>query len=113
VKTITDKVAEQITTISPAVNESVVNFLVNKEVDKRSSAIIQGIDKYNGLKNDLRKVKPDQVLFAEDGKEVSSGYSKAKLEERKKLIEQIEKLEKALDQAIGGGDMSKLYDLVK
>ena len=38
-------------------------------------------------------------------------YYIAKFEERKKLNEQIEKLQKALDLAIDKGDMSKLYEL--
>jgi len=112
-KSITDAVAAKIAEISPKVNEKVVDHLVALELEKRSTAIVGGLDKLRGLQNDLRKIRPDVGgAFAEDGTETKPTlYSKAKFDERKKLIEQIEKLEKALDLAIDKGDMSKLYEL--
>ena len=112
-KTITDAVAEKIAAISPAVNEKVIDALVVRELEKRSDAVLTGLDKIRGLQNDLKKIRPDVGgAFDEDGTEVKPIlYSKAKFEERKKLNEQIEKLQKALDLAIDKGDMSKLYEL--
>jgi len=112
-KTITDVVAEKIAEISPAVNDKVIDALVARELDKRSDAILAGLDKLNSLKNDLKKIKPDVGgYFDEDGNETKPmQYSKAKFEELKKGKEQIDKVQKALDLAIDKGDMSKLYDL--
>lgn len=113
--TITDKVAEQIAAISPRVNERVIEHLVTVELEKRTNAIVAGLETLRGLQNDLRKVKPDVGgSFDEDGNETKpTQYSKAKFEERKKLLEQIGKYEKALDLAIDKGDMSKLNELKK
>ena len=112
-KTITDAVADKIAEISPAVNERVIDHLVALELEKRSTAIVSGLDKLRGLQNDLRKLRPDVGgAFNEDGTEVKPMlYSKDKFEARKKLTEQIDKLQKALDLAIDKGDMSKLYEL--
>jgi len=112
-KTITDAVANKIAEISPAVNEKVIDHLVTVELEKRSTAILGGLEKLRGLQNDLKKIKPDVGgAFDEDGTEVKPTlYSKEKFEARKKANEQIEKLQKALDLAIDKGDMSKLYEL--
>ena len=112
-KTITDAVAEKIAAISPAVNEKVIDALVVRELEKRSDAVLSGLDKLRTMQNDLRKIKPDVGgFFDEDGNETKpNAYSKAKFEERKKFNEQIEKLQKALDLAIDKGDMSKLYEI--
>lgn len=111
--TITNAVAEKIAAISPAVNEKVIDALVARELEKRSDAVLGGLDKLRTMQNDLKKIRPDVGgAFDEDGNEVKPTlYSKAKFDERKKLNEQIEKLQKALDLAIDKGDMSKLYEL--
>ena len=110
---ITNAVAEKIAAISPAVNEKVIDALVARELEKRSDAVLGGLDKLRTMQNDLRKIRPDVGgAFDEAGNEVKPTlYSKAKFDERKKLNEQIEKLQKALDLAIDKGDMSKLYEL--
>jgi len=112
-KTITDAVAEQIAAISPAVNSKVIDALVARELEKRSDAVLNGLDKLRGLQNDLKKIRPDVGgAYDEEGNEIKPTlFSKAKFDERKKLVEQIEKLQKALDLAIDKGDMSKLYEL--
>lgn len=112
-KTITSAVAEKLSNISPTVNEKVIDFMVNKEIEKRSDAIVKGIEKLNGLQNDMKKHKPDQIFFDEEGNQTRAEWTKPKLEEKNKLTAQIDKMQKALDSAIGTGDMSKLYDLLK
>ena len=67
-KTITDAVANKIAEISPAVNEKVIDHLVTVELEKRSTAILGGLEKLRGLQNDLKKIKPDVGgAFDEDG----------------------------------------------
>lgn len=112
-KTITDAVAEKIAAISPEVNEKVIEALVEREKAKRTDAVLAGLDKLRTLQSDLRKIRPDVGgAFDENGTELKPTlYSKAKFEERKKVVEQIDKLQKALDLAIDKGDMTKLYEL--
>lgn len=114
-KTITDAVAERLAEISPAVNNKVVEHIVNIQLEKRSTAIVEGITKLDKLTNDLKKVRPDVGgSFTDTGEETKPTlYSKEKFEERKKLNEQIAKLTNALDLAIDKADMSKLYELTK
>ena len=113
--TITETVAERIAAISPQVNDKVVDHLVNLELDKRTNAIVEAMTKLRDLQNELKKFKPDLGgFFQEDGTEVKpTNYSKDKFDARKKVLDQIDKYEKALDLAIDKGDMSKLYDLKK
>lgn len=110
---ITNAVADKIAAISPAVNEKVIDALVVRELEKRTDAVLSGLDKLRGLQNDLKKIRPDVGgFYDEDGNETKpNAYSKAKFDERKKLLEQIEKITKALDLAIDKGDMSKLYEI--
>lgn len=112
-KTITEVVAQKLAEISPVVNEKVIDALVDREVEKRTKLIVDSLDKLRSLQGELRKIKPDVgQSFSEDGTETKpTQYSKAKFEERKKLLEQIAKLQTALDVAIDKGDMSKLNEL--
>lgn len=112
-KTITEAVAERISSISAAVNEKVIETLVNQHLNKCAEAILNGMEKLRTLEGELRKIKPDVGGYFDDqGNEVKAAhYSKEKHEERKKKNEQIEKLRAALDLAIEKGDMSKLNDI--
>lgn len=112
-KTITEAVADRIGGISPEVNERVITALVDRELTKRTEAILNGYDKLRTLENELKKIKPDLGgYFEEDGTEIKPmRYSKERFEERKKKTDQIEKLRAALDLAIDKGDMNKLYDI--
>lgn len=114
-KTITQVVSDRISSISSAVNESVIEALVNRELEKRSNAIVQGFDRLDNLNKEFRKIRPDiQALFDEDGVETTpASWSKSKLEERSKAKSNIDKLENALNLAIEQGEMQKLYDLLK
>lgn len=111
--TIASKVAERIGAIGPEVNERVIETLTERELEKRANLIVAKNDELVAFKKELNKIKPDVGgSFLEDGTEVkATSYSKAKFEERKKLLEKIAKYEKALTLACVKGDMSKLNDL--
>ena len=112
-QTITTAVAEKLANLSPVVNAKVVDYMVEKEIEKRSNAIVTAMDKLNALKNDLKKVKPDQVFYDDAGAQTRAEWSKSKLEEKNKLTQQVDKFEKALTAAIDQGDMAKVYELNK
>lgn len=105
------KIAEQLSELSPKVENAVVDALVERELTKRSEAVVQCMDMLAKCEGDLRKIKPDQVSYDGDGKEVSSTFSKNKFEEKKKLLERIEKLKNAITKAIEKGDFSDVYNL--
>jgi hypothetical protein len=112
-QTINTKVAEQLAAIAPQVAENIINHLVTKELTRRSDAIIQAIATSEKLSKDLAKLKPDNVLYNEDGTVASSTYTKAKLDEKSKITTQIKKIEDAIEKALANNDYSLLFNLAK
>lgn len=106
-------VAIRISKISPVVTDRVIEHLVQQELEKRTSAVIKGIEKLLTLERESFKLKADMVSYNEDGSVKDIAFSEARLKERKENQEKTEKLRNALDAAIGKGDMDKLYNLVK
>ncbi len=92
----------------------VVEHFAKLEAEKQGTALIKGLDKLSSLERDLNKInRPDVQTFNEDGSVASASWSKDRLDERKKLSEQIEKLSKAIDKADDKGDFADLYNLTK
>lgn len=104
------KIAEQIGGISPKVADDVVEALVNRELSKRSAAIVQALDGLSELEKQLKRTKPDQASYNADGSVASETFSKSKLDELLKLKGKIEKYIKAIDKALTG-DMGDVYNL--
>lgn len=107
------KVAESIANIAPKVEDQVVEVIVERELEKRATAIVKAMDTLSKFETDLRKIKPDQTSFSETGEKVSETYSKAKLEEKNKLTQKIEKNTKAINKALETGDYQDVYNLNK
>ena len=105
------KIATQIAELAPSVEEAVVNTLVERELTKRSEAVVQCMDTLGKLEGDIRKIKPDQVSYDSDGKIISESFSRNKFEEKKKLIERIGKYTSAITKAIEKADFSDVYNL--
>ena len=105
-----NKIAEQISTLAPAVEDEVVKALVNRQLNKRSTAVVSAVDLLERLEIDLRKINPEKT-YDKDGNVVSEYYTKQKLEERNKLLQKIEKLNKALNKALEKSDYGDLYNL--
>lgn len=107
-----EHIAEQIAKCAPQVEGSVVATIVDREVAKRSTAIVQCLDKLAKLESDLRRVKPDSVLLNADGSEAQALFTKPALEARDKLVQRIEKVKKAIDKAFDRKpDFSDVYNL--
>ena len=106
--TITDKVTAALANVSDAVNDEVVNVLVEQDKSKRVDAIVAGLSKIDELtRSKYRLAKGDVETFDADGKVVSSTFTKERLAEKKKNSEVLEKWTNALSKAIEKGDMSK------
>lgn len=108
---IRQKITQTLADIAPSVEAAVVDAMVDREIDKRSSAIVQVMDKLQRAENDLRKIKPDLVSFDENRAPVSATWSKARLDERDKQVKFIEKLTNALNKALDKGDFGDVYNL--
>jgi len=85
---------------SKQVFDRVRDHLVEDELKRRTDLVLKGLAKKEEIERELRKVKPDQQGLDLSGKVVSETYSKAKVEEVKKLKEQLNKVEKALEGAL-------------
>jgi len=101
-------------TIKNGGNEKVMarvkEAFVERELQKRTDAMVKAFDKLTEARSDLKKIKPDVIAYDENGQEVSAQYSKAKVDERKKAQEKVAKIESAINLALTG-DYSKLYSV--
>jgi hypothetical protein len=104
-------VATRLGESSEAIKTAVIDTLVSKELTTRADKIMATMTMADNVKRDLRKIKPDQVILNLDGTTSSEGYSKAKLEEHKKLTDRLAKIEKAINTALTDGDYSKINEL--
>lgn len=109
---ISEKIATQLKAVNPKVETKVVDAIVDREVTKRSTTIVQGLDKLDKLEKDFAKIRPDVETFAGDNSGTQAGavYSKSAWEGRKKAEAAIAKLTAAIDKALNGdlNDLNKL-----
>lgn len=111
-KTISVVVAEQLSELgSKKVVDSVVNILVNKEIENRSTLLLSAIKQFEELNKQLNKIQPDMVSYNEDGTKVASNWSKQKLEEKRKIEEKIKKIDNAVNKATEQNDWSSINNL--
>lgn len=112
--TIATKVAEMIKESgSERVETEVVSVMVEREIDRRAQAAVQGLDKLAKMENEYKRIdRPDNIQLDAEGKEVSATYSPARIKERKEAREKIGKLEKSLKKALEDGDFNDLYNQV-
>jgi len=111
VKTLQQAVAERIAGSGDAVLERVAEHFADETIKKRVDQVKQAMTQLDNLERDLRKIKADQVAYDESGKVVHTLYSREKLEERKKLTQRIEKVQRAIDKALTKGDYGDIGGL--
>lgn len=106
------KTAELIRDLNPAVEQQVIDTLVNVEKNRRASAIVQVLDMASRLENDLNRIRPTHNHFDIDGKGIGEpGFTKDQFEKRKSLKEKIQKRFNAVNKALEKGDYSDVYNL--
>src|SRR5882672_9268512 len=103
------KVAEQLSAISPKVEDKVVDALVSRELTKRSDALVQVMDLLAKAEKDHRKLGPDQKTFDEKGTVTGESFSQGRTTERKKSQQRIDKLTGALTMALEKGEYNNVY----
>ena len=96
----------------PSIFDGAVSAIITVDKEKKVKLVIAGIDAFTTAQRTLKSIKPDQQSFDEGGKTVSETYSKAKVEERKKTLSMIDKIQKAF-AAAEKGDFSQLSNLPK
>lgn len=86
-----------------SVRQRVVSDLAEREMKRREDLLSQALELRKTLDLELKKVKPDQVSYDEDGTE-HKRFSKNVLESRKKGQEKLEKLDRLLNDVIDKPD---------
>lgn len=110
---VNEKVAEKLVNAGPTVVDAVVEHLVKKEIDRRTKAVLDGLESLQKQEKELKKVKPDSVIYAADGKVATEGWTKQNLEGKNKMEKNVAKLREALDAALDKADYGKLFNLNK
>jgi len=94
--------------------DGVVTALTKAEIEKRQNTIIKALESIQEMDKEIKKIKPDQESFDEDEKLVAATYSKDQAKKFKDLKNKKEKLDEAINLALGDKpDFSKLNNLVK
>lgn len=110
---IANKVETLIETMRPGLPDKVADYLANLELDKCSDYIVKAYNMIADWRKALKKLTPDVGgSFDADGVETKPTlYSKQRHEERKKLNEKIERLDRLVEQGFNGVT-DKLYEFV-
>lgn len=106
-------VASVVAERSKELKSALVASLAEKELEVRGKALLAVYDEIVKTKAEIKKVKPDHETFNLDGTTATVAYSKAKVEEVKKLNEKLAKLEKAFSLAVDQNDFSKVKEEAK
>lgn len=97
------KKRELFTTILPErLRSRIVDELVDEELDRRATIVRKAIDRHEELRKELKKkMKPDAVVYDEDGDPIQEGYSSTAKNKIKEIKGDIEKIGKLLNEALG------------
>ena len=114
VPTIQEQVAAGIAKLGPRVETTIVDMMVDKELERRTPPIVQGLDRLSEFDVELKKTdKPDVKTLNADGSLKDESYSPKKFEEVKKIKERIQKLTNAINKALDNGDLKELNQLLQ
>jgi hypothetical protein len=97
--TLKETVAEKVAGLGPVVHEAVATALADQVKEKRVKAVLTALNLKEEKEKELKKIKPEQT-FDGEGKVVSEFYTKPNFEGRKKVVEALAKIEKALNEAL-------------
>ena len=97
---------------SACVRAKVVERETDDEINKRVDMVIKVLRKRDEVRKELNKMSKPPKLYAADGKEVEQLFDKATFESIKKKREELAKIDKAIDLALGEkADYSKLKEI--
>lgn len=106
------KVAEQVASLGPAIEDKVVDVMVSRERDKRSEALVRVLDLHAQAEKDLKKVKPD-LSYMNDKGETTQMFSKPQIETLNKAKKRVENIASAINKALEKKDFGNVYNLAQ
>lgn len=104
------KIADQIAGLGPSIEDDVVDALVKREREKRSTALVKVFDLHAQAEKDLKKIKPDLSYMSEDNK-VTPMFSKQRLDDLNRAKKNVERHAKAIETALEKKDYNNVYNL--
>ena len=111
---IKEKLAERLLTSGSDVKNNVLDTLYNNELKTRTDACLKVLTKIEEKEKELKKLKvSDNNIYDEKGTVVAGGYSKARVDDIKKASDELERLNKALENALENNDFTKVLELGK
>ena len=96
---------------SGSIKNTVVDHYAHKEIASRVDKTIAAVEALTRLKDMFKKIRADQENYDDAGKLMSATYSKAKTEDRKKLLAKMEPIETALRDVFERAEFEKLKKL--
>lgn len=94
------------------VRDAIVSGLVKEELDRRIRATTAVFQKIKQAEGELKKIKPTFLGFDDKGAGKGEAvFTKEQADQRKKLNEQLEKLNGALKKALVEKDFGKVFEL--
>ncbi len=107
-----NKIKENIKNSTQTVYNTVVDVLVKKEVDSRVELIMKALDKKEVLEKEVLAIKPDNVMYNEDGTVASQNYTKQNLDNKKDKERKLKEFSEALEKALVDGEYEKLTKML-
>lgn len=104
------QIQDQESVSETSVRQRVINGLTERELQRREDLLSKALQSRKTLDLDLKKTKPDQITYDEDGTE-HRRFSKGVLESRKKLAEKLDKLDRLINSVIEKPDASSYKTL--
>ena len=95
-----DAVVKSVAESGPDLQERLIVALKEKELAGRLATLVEAMGKVEHLRTAIRRVKADEVQYDIDGNKLVEAYSKAKVDERKKLVEQLERMDKLVSKCL-------------
>jgi len=89
-----------------------VDQLVDEEAKVRTNLIVKALSERRKAEQDVRKTKPDNTTYDAEGNVKEESFTKAKIDELKKIKERIAKIDKSLTEAIDKADYKELKNLL-
>ena len=111
---IKETLAEKLLNSGSDVKSNILDTLYNRELTTRTDACLKLLTKIEEKEKELKKLKvSDNNIYDEGGTVVAGGYSKGRIDEIKKVKEELDKLNRALENALENNDFSKALELGK
>ena len=95
-----------------AFSPSLPKSFVKTEKDRRAGILVDGLKKHSEAETVLGKMKPDHIIFDDDGKPIQQGWSAKQKGERDKAQKLLSKFTVAINAALTG-DFKLLEEALK